>query len=184
MKTLEFIYQDTEIHFLVNPLDKNVMVNATEMSKIFNKRPKDFLRLDGTNIFIDALIKAENLNFDVADVPHQTKYNDVVKTTNKATYFHRKLALKFAAWLDVNFDLWIIDTIDSILFDNYNKRTQVLKEKTATQIEIEKLEEKLSQTEEYKKIQELKKQQTSSTKQLNALDKEIISNQLDLFKVN
>jgi hypothetical protein len=182
MKTLEFIYQETEIHFLVNPLDKNVMVNATEMAKIFNKRPKDFLRLDGTKIFIDALIKSENTNFDVAHLPHQTKYKDVVKTTNKATYFHRKLALKFAAWLDVNFDLWIIYTIDSILFDNYNKRTQVLKEKTATQIEIEKLEEELSQTKAYKKIQELKKQQTSSTKQLNALDKEIISNQLDLFK--
>ena len=43
MKTLEFLYQETQIHFLFNPSDKNVMVNATEMAKIFGKRTKDFL---------------------------------------------------------------------------------------------------------------------------------------------
>ena len=29
-QALEFIYQETEIHFLINTTDDNVMVNATE----------------------------------------------------------------------------------------------------------------------------------------------------------
>lgn len=174
MKTLEFIYQDTQIHFLVNPLGKNVMVNATEMAKLFNKRTSDYLQNSSTKLFL------EELQLTLFSVNSECKLLE--NRGHMGYYFHRLVALDFAAWLDVKFRVWIIDTIDSILFDNYNKRTQVLKEKTATQIEIEKLEEQLSQTEAYKKIQELKKQQTSSTKQLNALDKEIISNQLDLFK--
>ena len=34
---------------------------------------------------------------------------------------HRILALKFAAWLDPDFELWVYNTIDNILFGNYNK---------------------------------------------------------------
>ena len=39
-KTLEFIYQEKQVHFLVNPTDKNVMINATEMANVFGKRTK------------------------------------------------------------------------------------------------------------------------------------------------
>lgn len=42
----EMMYKDTLIHFLVNPLDKNVMVNATEMAKLFNKETRVFLKAD------------------------------------------------------------------------------------------------------------------------------------------
>ena len=35
MNTLQFNYNNNEIHFLVNPTDKNVMINATEMAKVF-----------------------------------------------------------------------------------------------------------------------------------------------------
>lgn len=117
-KTLEFIYQDTQIHFLVNPLDKNVMINATEMAKHFDKEVRSFLRLEGTQNFINTLIKKY---FDRADLYGQNPEKYIFYTTNKATFMHRKLALKFAAWLDVEFELWIIDTIDNILFGNYNK---------------------------------------------------------------
>lgn len=116
-KALEFIYQDTEIHFLLGS-EKDVMVNATEMGKLFGKEPKDFLRLDGTKKFIEKLIEKENIG---ADVPRYTKEN-VVNSNNKAgTYMCRKLALKFSAWLDVDFELWIIDTIDNLLFGHYKE---------------------------------------------------------------
>jgi hypothetical protein len=55
MKTLEFIYQDTQIHFLLNPTDDNVMVNATEMAKLFNKRIDHFLKTDHAKAFNNAL---------------------------------------------------------------------------------------------------------------------------------
>ena len=35
--------------------DGSVMVNATEMAKAFGKAPKDWLRNDSSNEFIDAL---------------------------------------------------------------------------------------------------------------------------------
>jgi hypothetical protein len=70
------------------------------------------------------------------------------------------------------------------LFDTFTKRTNILKEKTTIQVEIEKLESDWKNTPEYKKIQELKKQQSDATKRLNNLDKNIVSEQLDLFKSN
>ena len=61
MKTLEFIYQETQIHFLINPQDDNVMINATEMAKLFNKEVRSFLRLDGTKQFVKALLEKKNI---------------------------------------------------------------------------------------------------------------------------
>ena len=123
-KALEFIYQDTQIHFLLGN-DKNVMVNATEMAKAFGKRIEDFKRLDGTKLFIQELLEHENSKFAHADVREQNSKilveEDIINTTNKATYMHRKLALKFAVWLDVKFELWIIDTIDNFLFGFYKE---------------------------------------------------------------
>ena len=123
-KALEFIYQDTEIHFLLGN-DKDVMVNATEMAKAFGKRIEDFKRLDGTKLFIKELLEHENAKFVHADVREQNikmlEENDIINTTNRATYMHRKLALKFAVWLDVKFELWIIDTIDKFLFGYYKE---------------------------------------------------------------
>lgn len=68
------------------------------------------------------------------------------------------------------------------LFDTFTKRTSILKEKTEVQIRIEKLEADWQKTEAYKEIQKLKLQQSNATKRLNNLDKNIISEQLDLFK--
>lgn len=68
------------------------------------------------------------------------------------------------------------------LFDTFTKRTSILKEKTNYQIEIEKLEHNWKQTDEYKKIEELKQLQKTASKHLNNLDKNIINEQLDLFK--
>jgi len=116
-KALEFIYQDVKIHFLLSQGD-NVMVNATEMAKAFGKEPKDFLRLDGTNKLIDKLIEKANI---VADVPRYSKENFVYSNNKAGTYMHRKLALEFASWLDVDLKLWIIDTIDEILFGHYKQ---------------------------------------------------------------
>jgi hypothetical protein len=153
MEALEFIYQDTEIHFLLGN-EKNVMVNATEMAKAFGKEPKDFLRLDGTKNFIEKLILSETTKFahaylreqnkDIgADVPRYSK-EDFVYSNNKAgTYMHRKLALKFAAWLDVDFELWIIDTIDDLLFGNAKKVGQKITDSERKKLDIAILTEKV-----------------------------------------
>lgn len=68
------------------------------------------------------------------------------------------------------------------LFNSFTKRTSILKEKTQAQIRIEELESEWQKTDEYKEIQRLKQQQSNATKRLNNLDKNIVTEQLDLFK--
>jgi hypothetical protein len=48
VKPLEFSYDDKIIHFLMN--DDNVMVNATEMAKVFNKRIDVIYKIKINNI--------------------------------------------------------------------------------------------------------------------------------------
>ena len=123
MKTLEFIYQDNQIHFLLNPTDDNVMVNATEMGKLFGKEPKDFLRLEGTKKFINYQLEKHNI---VADVPRYIEENIYYSNNKAGTFMTRKLALKFAAWLDVKFEDWIFDIIDKVIFGNLKEFRDLL----------------------------------------------------------
>lgn len=120
-KTISCLYQQMEVNFLLHPFNSNIMINATQMAKIFDKQIDNFIRLEGTQKFIKALIVSENSKFAPSDVREQITENKIIYATNKATFMHRKLAIYFAFWLDVNFQIWIIDTIDNILFGNYKK---------------------------------------------------------------
>jgi hypothetical protein len=156
-KALEFIYQDTEIHFLIDP-DGPIMINATEMSKLFNKQTRYFTRLDSTKDFVRAMLKekfnrADFSDFDPfsnkkgniqsdnrADVHEYIKKNLYNTDKKNGTYLCRELALKFSAWLDPDFDLWIIRTIDSILFnENYMVHQKKVIEIQETKNKIEQL---------------------------------------------
>jgi hypothetical protein len=130
-KTVEYIYQETEIHFLLGN-GNNVMVNATEMAKVFEKLPADFLRLDSTKNYIKSFLKKRNskLYYGIshnisenigADMPRYTEEDVVFSKQKSGTYMIRPLALKFASWLDSDFEVWVFDTIDDLLFGNYKK---------------------------------------------------------------
>lgn len=121
-QTLEFLYQETEIHFLVNPKDKNVMVNATEMAKIFNKRTDHYLQNESTKAFIKAL--------KVPEISGTLGTKIVENRGRNGIYFNRLLALDFAAWLDVEFRVWIILTIDRLLFAKNEKVAIAFKEES------------------------------------------------------
>jgi len=140
-KALEFIYQDVKIHFLLSK-DENVMVNATEMAKAFGKEPKDFLRLEGTNKLIEKLIEKQNIG---ADVPRYNRENIVYSNNKAGTYMHRKLALEFASWLDIDFKLWIIDVIDEILFGHYKQHWDAHMKQEAAKERMEYTKKKLLQ---------------------------------------
>ena len=131
MKTLEFIYQENEIHFLVNPTDKNVMINATEMAKMFGKRTDHFLKTDHAKAFIDAC----NLPPNGGRLIENRGRNGV--------YFERRLALKFAAWLDPKFEVWVFSTIDEIVYGNYQKHWEAHAAQEKARLEMETLERKL-----------------------------------------
>lgn len=112
-KALEFIYQDVQIHFLVNPLEKNVMINATEMAKAFDKRTSHYLANDKTKELISKLEltgKSVNSDFKVLENRGHMGY-----------YFCELLAIDFATWLDVDFKIWVYQRIQDVIFGNYKK---------------------------------------------------------------
>ena len=55
MKSIQYLYNQHEIAFLHN--DNKVMVNATQMAKIFEKRIENFTRIESTQNFIDECLK-------------------------------------------------------------------------------------------------------------------------------
>lgn len=142
MKTLEFIYQETQIHFLVNQ-DTNVMVNATEMANLFGKRVSNFKVLESTQHFISELIEHENNKNINCDPSRYLSEKDIIQDRRRGgTYMHRKLAIEFAMWLDVKFKLWVVDIIEDIVyskFNNYNKHWEAHQRLEAAKAEAQRL---------------------------------------------
>lgn len=142
MKTLEFIYQETQIHFLVNQ-NTNVMVNATEMANLFGKRVDHFKSLDSTKLFISELIEHENNKKIHRDHGGFLTEKDIIQGKGRGgTYMHRKLAIEFAMWLDVKFKLWVVDIIEDIVnsrFNHYNKHWEAHQRLEAAKAEVQRL---------------------------------------------
>lgn len=123
MKTINFIYEKKEVEFLPEGKD-NVMVNATQMAKIFNKQVVAFLRNETTKKFISECLKSENSHF--LGIKSE---KDLINSTQKSgTWMHRVLALKFAAWLDPAFELWVYVSIDRILNHYYREQRDAMLE--------------------------------------------------------
>lgn len=172
-QTTNFLYRDTEIEFTLG--GKNgVMVNATQMAKVFDKKVNEFLSNSGTKLFLESCLKNGNsrfLNIESED--------DLVSSKQKSgTFMHRILALKFAAWLNPDFELWVYATIDQILFDHYRKLEDSLKESAKRKNQIEKLQEELNQDPRFLELEMLKLRERQAS---YARSKMNIS-QLELFR--
>jgi phage antirepressor YoqD-like protein len=85
------------------------MINATHMGKAFGKKPNDFLKVEQTKEFIKALeLKSNIIAFKTVKGRHHA-----------GTWMHKKLALKFAGWLNPEFELWVYDRIEELLTNGY-----------------------------------------------------------------
>jgi hypothetical protein len=160
-RAVKFIYQQTELHFLLQN-ENDVMVNATEMAKLFNKDVRLFTRLKTTEVYIERLIQRKNnvaesvqndenlavfnpkRQLNVADVLHYNYENVLFSSKKAGTFMCRQLAIKFAAWLDVDFEIWINETIEDILFsENYMLHRRKLIEIAETKQQIKVLRTKI-----------------------------------------
>jgi len=112
MNIQKFVFDDVEIEFDLRQ-GKNVMVNATEMMKLFpNKRMSDFVANQNTEDFILECLRNGNSRFLGVE-----KREDLIVVNQKfGTWMHRVLALKFAAWLNPRFEVWVWMTIDQLIF--------------------------------------------------------------------
>lgn len=88
--------------------------NATEAAEKWGKRPIDWLRLDETTVYINAMAKALKLESKVS----QAHFGLVTTSRggkSPGTWMHPKLAVAFARWLDPQFSVWCDCQIDDII---------------------------------------------------------------------
>ena len=139
MKQTTHFFKETEINFFISNIDKDVLVNASEMAKTFNKNPKDFLKLKETEKFIDTLLVYLNSEKEISSY----KYEDIVFVKDESVYMYRKLAIKFASWIDMEFSIWFFETVDDILFGNYKKHWDAHVLQKSSQAKMIELKQKL-----------------------------------------
>lgn len=159
-------------------LSENLMVNATQMAKIFGKDVPDFLILKQTKDFISECLNNQNSGYLGIE-----KEDDLVVSKQKSgTWMHRILALKLAAWLDPKFELWVYLTIDSILFDKYKKIEDRLKKRADRKDKIDLIKDQLRNDEHTgNAFKELERLELEDKQDTNSQGREI-RNQLDLFR--
>ena len=135
MKVINFKYNDSMIEFDLN--QDTLMVNATQMAKIFDSKVTHFIENQDTQKFILACLNSRN-----SDYLNIKSQDDLFTSKQKmGTFMHRVLALKFAAWLNPDFEIWIFHRIDQIVFGDYEILRKSLKASAARKIKIETLKE-------------------------------------------
>lgn len=87
-----------------------LMVNATEMAKPFGKAPKDFLRTQSAQEYIRAF--SDRLKCPTDEV---VKIVQGGVSESQGTWFHQKIALRFAQWLSPEFAIWVDEKIEELL---------------------------------------------------------------------
>jgi hypothetical protein len=99
-------------------------INATEAAARFGKRPTDWLALDGTRDYMDAMASALGQESKVSQ-----NHFGLARTSRggkaPGTWFHPKLAVRFAQWLDMKFAVWCDLQIDGLIRGDLSTWRQV-----------------------------------------------------------
>ncbi len=105
-----FRYKGKEVTFDFR--NSNRMINATQMANLFGKETTHFLKNQQTKDYISVLVQTENSQFEkIVNVIRGGKYN--------GTWMHEQLALKFAAWLSPEFEVWVYRKILELLLQDF-----------------------------------------------------------------
>lgn len=99
-------YCGSKIQF--DEVDGKIMANATVMAAAFNKRASDWLKTDKAKTYIQAIA---------------TKFvlpeNELIIVRNggsdAGTWIHEKLILRYAQWLNVDFEIWCDEKITELI---------------------------------------------------------------------
>lgn len=142
METKTFTFNETPITFEFSSYD-NLMVNATEMAKVFNKEVSEFLKFDETKNYIESYCQTENLSFGNEFSPIGKLIKVVKGGEHNGTWMERSVALKFAAWLDPLFEVWLYKTIDNLIFGEFHELKEKLKSAADRKARIEYLKNQI-----------------------------------------
>lgn len=83
-------------------------INATEAAARFGKEPHEWLRLPDTERYLDGLKRR------YGEIPY-VKTSRARADRGGGTWLHPKLAVKFARWLSVDFEIWCDEQVDALL---------------------------------------------------------------------
>jgi hypothetical protein len=108
-RIIPFDYEGRAVRF-----NADGWLHATEIAERFGKEPAQWLRLDSTKEYIERL--SERMEKSNVGKSHIT----LVKsrrgnTATSGTWLHPKLAVKFARWLSVDFEIWCDEQIDALV---------------------------------------------------------------------
>lgn len=174
MSNLEYQYAGMAIDFSFR---EDLMVNATEMAKVFDKDLHEFMRSESFKKLIHALEKTNirpdrTGNFPVrSDEPehiegmikHKTADLVPLVIINKggkyggSTWVHRYIAIELAMWLDVDFKIWLLTIIDRLLSSYASERRTLVLRKRNVDNQLMKIFEE-TENPEVIKIQKLLKE--------------------------
>ncbi|KPY53834.1 KilA-N domain-containing protein [Pseudomonas syringae] len=90
-------------------------INATEAAARFGKEPAQWLRLPDAVRYLEAL---ERTSGKITYVKASRARAD----RGGGTWIHPRLAVKFARWLDVDFEIWCDEQIDALIRGELNTR--------------------------------------------------------------
>ncbi|WP_066570344.1 KilA-N domain-containing protein [Snodgrassella sp. CFCC 13594] len=90
--------------------DDKAWFSATDVARPYGKRPVDWLKNPETERYVDALCRK-----------YEVRKSHFIKTSKgrgkNGTWLHRKLAIPFARWLDVDMAIWLDEKLEAIIFD-------------------------------------------------------------------
>jgi len=172
-----FKYDNQDIEFDLTQND--VFVNATEMAVAFGERTANFLRAKETKAFIKELEKRQVQGSDSSLENQKQKVISVVHGgRNNGTWMHRKLALKFAAWLHPAFEVWVYSVIDNLLYSAYKEMQLSIKESAERRSRMDEIRQQLRVQDIFRELERLDLEERQASYRRG---KEI-KKQLDLFK--
>lgn len=182
METKICVFEENAISFAFDK-ENSMMINATEMAKAFNANVGHFLANDGTKKFISACLN--NRNSDYLNIK---KEEDLIIARQKTgTWMHRVLALKFAAWLSPDFEVWVYSTIEKLLFGKHVERELSFERTLKFQKELNMIREKSPEErtgEDFNRYLLLEKELNREKSVRRNLTSESISGMRSLFDEN
>lgn len=172
MEIKEYMYKGKVVEFFFN---EDIMVNATEMAAVFDRRVAKFLELQSTKIWIKWLennaIRANRSPSDGlrssanallgGEIKHRSPDLVPILIVEKGgdsggtTWMHRLLAIDFAMWLDIDFKGWVILKIDQLLLDYSMGHRKIALEKRNLIEELELIFRNNSNDTNIKRIQQI-----------------------------
>ena len=98
----------------------DVMVNATQLAKIYGKRPAEYLRLPDTVKLINAITRKYGISENQLVITSKGgNISDMGKShivyNQQGTWMHRLIVVDFCQWLDIDLKLWCTEKLDELM---------------------------------------------------------------------